>query len=342
MGHTLRVEPPQSPASSSSNTGRSRVVAAFVAVSLVWGSTYLAIRIALESFPPFALGAVRFLVAGCILYVVARSRGEARPRPAEWRSAVVTGALFFVVGNGLINLAEESVSSGLASILVATMPLWATLMSRFFGAPSSARELGGVALGLVGVAILNVGGELRASPAGAACALLAPLGWALGSMAGRRMPLPPGTLMRTASQMLAGGLANALVSAAVHERFTGAPSGRAIAAAAYLWIFGSLVGMTAYSYLLAHTRPAVATSYAYINPVIAVVLGVALAGERLSATSVVGAVFVLAAVVVVGRSKGRAAGSQSLESASRSRSMVAVASSCASNRSRAPDSPTTT
>jgi drug/metabolite transporter (DMT)-like permease len=321
---------------------RGLLIAAFAAVSIVWGSTYLGIRFALESFPPFALGAARFVSAGAVLYAIARWRGEAPPRAVQWGSALVTGALLFVVGNGLVNVAEESVSSGLASILVATMPLWATLISRFFGAPSSARELGGIALGLVGVAILNVGGELRASPTGAICGLLAALGWAVGSMAGRRLPLPPGTMMRTASQMLAGGLANVVVSAAAHEQFAGAPSARAVAAAAYLWIFGSLVGFTAYSYLLAHTRPAVATSYAYVNPVIAVILGVALAGERPTIASVVGAALVLAAVAVVGRGKARAGADQSLDSAMRSRSTVAVASSCTSNRSRAPESPTTT
>jgi drug/metabolite transporter (DMT)-like permease len=333
---------------------RPLLVAAFAVVCVVWGSTYLGIRVALEGFPPFLLGAVRFVAAGAVLFAVARWRGEPAPRAVEWGSALLTGALLFVVGNGLVNVAEQSVSSGLASVLVATMPLWATLISRLFGAKVSARELLGVVLGLVGVAVLNLGGELRASPTGAACALLAPMGWALGSMAGRRLPLPPGTMMRTASQMLGGGAALAVVGLAAHERFASAPSARAIAAAAYLFVFGSLLGFTAYSYLLAHTRPAVATSYAYVNPVIAVVLGVAFAGEHFGAASGVGAVIVLAAVALVGRGKaaaiprGQERGSSaapagySLDSASRSRSTVAVASCSAPKRSTAPDSPTTT
>jgi drug/metabolite transporter (DMT)-like permease len=327
----------------SATSSRPLLVAAFVTVCVVWGSTYLGIRVALEGFPPFMLGAIRFLAAGAVLFAAARAKGEPTPRAAEWGSALLTGALLFVVGNGLVNVAEQSVSSGLASVLVATMPLWATLMSRLFGAPVSARELLGVVLGLVGVAVLNLGGELRASPTGAVCALLAPMGWALGSIAGRRLPLPPGTMMRTASQMLGGGAALAVVGLAAHERFESAPSARAIAAVAYLCVFGSLIGFTAYSYLLAHTRPAVATSYAYVNPVIAVALGVVLAGERFGATSVVGAVIVLAAVALVGRAKATPVSpSYNLESASRSRSTVAVGSCSASKRSTAPDSPTTT
>lgn len=333
----------QAPAAS-----RPLLVAAFVAVCVVWGSTYLGIRVALEGFPPFLLGAVRFLAAGGVLFAVARVRGEPAPRAAQWGSALLTGGLLFVVGNGLVNVAEKSVSSGLASVLVATMPLWATLVGRFFGATVSPRELLGVVLGLAGVAVLNLGGELRASPAGAVCALLAPMGWALGSMAQRRLPLPPGTMMRTASQMLGGGAALVVVSLAAGERLTAAPSARAIAAVVYLCVFGSLVGFTAYSYLLAHTRPAVATSYAYVNPVIAVILGVALAGEHFGATSMVGAAIVLAAVALVGRAKAaqstaaQSMADQSRDSASLSRSTVAVASGSPSNRSTAPDSPTTT
>jgi drug/metabolite transporter (DMT)-like permease len=338
---------PAHPAAASGS--RPLLVAAFVAVCVVWGATYLGIRVALEGFPPFLLAAVRSFAAGGVLFAVARARGEPAPRAAEWGSALLTGALLFVVGNGLVNVAEQSVSSGLVSVLVATMPLWATLMSRFFGVRVSARELLGVVLGLAGVAVLNLGGELRASPTGAVCALLAPMGWALGSMASRKLPLPPGTMMRTASQMLGGGAALSVVGLVAHERLAWPPSARAVAAVAYLCVFGSLVGFTAYSYLLAHTRPAVATSYAYVNPVIAVVLGVALAGERFGATSVVGAVIVLAAVALVGRAK-RTQGTASipperaysLESASRSRSTVEVASCSASNRSATPDSPTTT
>jgi drug/metabolite transporter (DMT)-like permease len=276
---------------------RTLLIVAFAVVSIVWGSTYLGIRVALEAYPPFFLGAARFVVAGAVLVAVARARGEAMPSRRQWGSAALTGVLFFVVGNGLVNVAERSVSSGLASVLVATMPLWMTVFGRLFGATSSPREIGGVLLGLSGVVILNLGGDLRASSAGAMVCLLAPMGWALGSVASRRLPLPSG-VMRTGAQMLSGGAAMLLVSLALHEHL-GPQTARTGLALAYLCVFGSLVGFTAYSYLLQHTRPAVASSYAYVNPVIAVVLGMAMAGEKFGVQSAVGALVVLAAVALV-------------------------------------------
>jgi drug/metabolite transporter (DMT)-like permease len=280
------------------------LVAAFLVVSIVWGSTYLVIRFALDSYPPFFLGAVRFLVAGGALYALARLRGEPGPRAVEWRSAALTGVLFFVVGNGLVNVAEQSVSSGLASVLVASMPLWATLFARAFGQRSSAGETAGELLGMAGVAVL-VGGDLRGSPGGAICALLAPMGWALGSVTSKRLPLPAGT-MRTATQMICGGAAMLLVGLARHEHLSSPFAPHALLAVGYLTLFGSLLGFTAYSYLLKHTRPAIATSYAYVNPVIAVIAGVLVAGERFGTSSFVGAAIILAAVALVGRSMRRA------------------------------------
>ena len=205
---------------------RSLLILAFATVCLVWGSTYLAIRVALEGFPPFFIGAVRFVLAGAALFAVARARGEAVPSRKEWASSLLAGTLFFVVGNGLVNLAERSVSSGLVSVLVATMPLWATVFARAFGTAPTGRELAGVGLGLVGVLVLNLGGDLRASPGGALLALLAPMGWALGSVVSQRLPAPPG-VMRTAAQMISGGLAMLVLSAVTRESF-GVPSARAV------------------------------------------------------------------------------------------------------------------
>jgi drug/metabolite transporter (DMT)-like permease len=277
---------------------RARIILAYVAVSLIWGSTYLGIRVSLEGFPPFLLGGVRFIAAGALLYAVARARGVRAPSPREWASAALAGALFFVVGNGLLNLAERSVSSGLASVLVATMPLWTTLFSRMAGEPVSRGEIAGIALGLAGVAVLELGSDLRGSGAGAALALLAPMGWALGSIATRRLPQPP-PMMATAAQMLMGGVATLCVSFAAHEHMTGTPSARAIVAVVYLAVFGSLVGFSAYQYLLRHTRAAVATSYAYVNPPVALILGVTLADEHVGLTSAIGTAIVLGAVVLV-------------------------------------------
>jgi drug/metabolite transporter (DMT)-like permease len=282
---------------------RTLVALAFVAVSIIWGSTYLGIRVALEGFPPFFGGAIRFLLAGALLYGVLRVRGEAAPTAVEWRSAAITGVLYFVVGNGLVIVAEQSVSSGLVAVLVATMPLWATLFERFTGGRIGRLEWVGIALGLTGVVVLNLGGELRASGAGAVCALVAPMGWASASIVSKRLTLPKGP-MCTAAQMLAGGVALAVTSRVLREHIDQVPSARAIGAMAYLIVFGSLVGFTAYVYLLRNTRMSVATSYAFVNPVIALGLGVALAGERIDRASAVGAMIILAAVVLITRGKG--------------------------------------
>lgn len=285
---------------------RALLVLSFLAVCLIWGSTYLGMRLALESFPPFLMGALRFLSAGALLFAFARLRGEPSPRPVEWQSSALTGVLFFVIGNGLIAVAEQSLSSGLTSVMVATMPLWAAIVLRAMGERLAAAEVGGVLLGLSGVLVMNLGAELRASPSGTLVALLAPLGWALGSVASKRVALPATVMMRTAAQMLSGGAAMLGVSFALGERVTAAPTASAVLALAFLCLFGSVVAFSAYVYLLANVSASVATSYAYVNPVIALVIGIAWAGERIDAASASGALMVLGAVLLVARSRAEA------------------------------------
>lgn len=281
---------------------RGLLIASYLALCSLWGSTYLAIAIALEGFPPFLLGGARFFASGVLLIGFARLRGEAWPTRAHWLGMAVAGLFFFVIGNGLIGMAERSVSSGVAAVLVATMPLWITVIGRLVGEPVSRLEIAGVVLGLVGVGVMNLGSELRGSPAGVAMLLLSPLGWAIGSLISKRMPSPPG-MMRAGGQMLAGGLTMGVVALALGERMAAEPSARAIGAALYLMVAGSLIGFTAYSYLLKHTRPVIATSYAYVNPVIAVILGVTIAGESFDLASGVGGVIILAAILLVGLSR---------------------------------------
>jgi drug/metabolite transporter (DMT)-like permease len=285
---------------------RSLLIASYVAVCVIWGSTYLGIAVALESFPPFFLGGLRFIVAGGLMLTVARLRGEPWPERAQWRGALVTAALMFVVGNGLVNAAERSLSSSAASVLAATMPLWMTIFGRLLGERVTGREMVGVALGFVGVAVMNLGSELRASPAGAIMVLCAALGWALGALASRRLPNPPG-IMRVGAQMLGGGVMMALISLGLGERLHAMPSTRSLLAALYLFVFGSLIGFSAFSYLLKHTRAAIASSYAYVNPVIGVLLGVFVAGESFSLASGVGAVIIVASIVMVGLARAAAA-----------------------------------
>jgi drug/metabolite transporter (DMT)-like permease len=235
------------------------------------------------------LAAIRFLVAGSAFYAYLRLRGERAPSLREWGAAAITGVLFFVVSNGLVNVAERSVSTGLASIVVATMPLWATVFSRAMGERVSASEWLAIALGLGG-------------GAGALAAVVSPIAWALGSVVSRKLPLPRGA-MCVATQMITGGVGSAIVSIAARDPMPHDVGVAAIAAAVYLAVFGSIIGFTAYTYLLRNTRASIATSYAFVNPVVAIALGVAFLHERLDSASGVGAAIILAAVLLVTRSK---------------------------------------
>lgn len=274
------------------------IVAALLAVYFLWGSTYLAIRVALETIPPFTLGAARFLVAGGGLYVGLRLAGAPRPGAREWRTSAVTGALLFVGGNGFVVLGEQWVSSGLVALVVGTMPLWAALLGGVAGQRASTREWLGLVLGFLGIAVLSLGGELGAAGLGAVVVLLSPVCWALGVVLGRRWPLPVGP-MAAATQMLAGGVALLALSLLARETMV-APSLRSLVAMAHLIVFGSLVGFTAYGYLLRHARPAIANSYAYVNPVVAIVIGAGIGGEAVGPWTWVAAGIILSAVAVLG------------------------------------------
>lgn len=278
--------------------------AALLAVYLLWGSTYLAIRVALETIPPFTLGALRFLIAGGGLYLVLRLRGVPSPSPREWRSATITGGLLFVGGNGFVVLGEQWVSSGLVALVVGTMPLWAALFAGASGQRSTTREWLGLALGFLGITVLSLGGDLHAAGAGALLVLLAPVCWALGVVLARRGPLPPGA-MAAASQMLTGGVVLLGLSLVRGETLHAVPSDRSLLALAHLIVFGSLVGFTAYGYLLRNARTAVANSYAYVNPIVAIVLGAALAGESVSPATWIAAAIILSAVAVIGLARPR-------------------------------------
>ena len=277
---------------------RALIVLSLLAVYLIWGSTYLGIRIALESWPPFLMSALRFLVAGAALYAFLRWRGVAAPTPRQWRNTVVTGTLLLAAGNGLVCYAEQTVSSSLAAVAIAGMPLFAALFAGLYGRWPRARDWLGIGVGFSGVILLNLGGEMRASPAGAIALVAAPLCWAFGSVWSRHQDMPD-PLMSTAAQMLTGGAVLVLVTLALGESWPAAPTLRATAALAYLTVFGSLVAFTAYIYLLQHVRPALATSYAYVNPPIAVALGVWLAGERFSAPELAAMVVILAGVAII-------------------------------------------
>jgi drug/metabolite transporter (DMT)-like permease len=283
---------------------RLAVVLALAAVYVLWGSTYLGIRIALEGYPPFLMGALRMGTAGVLMYAVLRARGMAPPTRAQWRTLWVLSIWMVLLSNGLVNYAEQEVSSGLAAIAVASMPLWAALFSVLRGDHPSRGEWTGLAIGFVGVLWLNAGSDLAATPKGMIALLIAPVAWAWGSIWSRGLALPP-PFMSAAAQMLCGAgwmLATGLLTG---ERIEALPGLRPTLAVAYLIVFGSIVAFTAYVWLLQNVRPALATSYAYVNPPIAVLFGVLLLDERFGLHDLGAMAVILAGVVIVMRAKAR-------------------------------------
>lgn len=274
------------------------IILSLLSLYTLWGGTYLGMRIALEGIPPFFVAGFRQLTAGIILYIFLRLRGAARPTRAQWLGAAVVGGLLLVVGNGGVVFAEQWVSSGLAALALGAIPLWAALFSGLFGRWPRPIEWCGLAIGFAGLILLNLENGLHANPLGAIVLLIAPIGWSLGSILSQHLPSPKG-LMASAAQMLVGGVMLFIVGSIAGERMTSFPGPRPLAAMLYLIVGGSLIGFCAYGYLLSHVRPALATSYAYANPLVAVGLGVALAGEHVSWMEVLAMLTILSGVVLV-------------------------------------------
>ncbi|TSA51138.1 MAG: drug/metabolite exporter YedA [Nitrosomonadales bacterium] len=274
------------------------VALALISLYFIWGSTFLAIRYAIDSFPPFMMAAMRFLTAGVLLYAVLRLRGAPNPSLPQWGGAAVVGMLLPAVGNGGVSYAEQWVTTGAAALAIATVPLWAALFSGLWGDWPNRREWLGIALGLLGVLALNLGGNMRASPVGAAVLLLAAAGWAFGSLWSRRLPMPGGA-MASAAQMLVGGAVLAGASLLSGEHMIGKPTQQAWLAMAYLVTFGSWIAYSAYLYLLRTVRPILATSYAFVNPLVALLLGVWLMGEHIGGFEWLALLAILGGVVLV-------------------------------------------
>jgi len=269
-----------------------------LALYFIWGSTFLGMKLAIESFPPFMMASLRFLLAGGLLYAVLRLMGTAGPSLAQWGGAAVVGTLLLSVGNAGVAYAQQWVDTGAAAMVIATVPIWVAMFSGFWGEWPHRREWLGIGLGLLGVAILNLDGNMRASPLGAMVLLVAAASWAFGSVLGKRLPLPTGA-MSSAAQMLAGGAVLAIVSWQQGESMTAAPTANALLALAYLVVFGSFIAYSAYLYLLKTVRPALATSYAFVNPLVAIALGVWLANERIGMYEVIAMAVILAGVLLV-------------------------------------------
>jgi len=307
---TGRVTTPDTlPVSGASAAPPKRLVIILSLLSLytLWGGTYLGMRIALEGFPPFFVAGFRQLIAGIILYVFLRLRGAARPTRAQWLGAAIVGGLLLVIGNGGVVFAEQWVSTGLAALALGAIPLWTALFSGLFGRWPRPIEWGGLAIGFAGLVLLNLENGLTANPVGAIILFISPIGWALGSILSQRLPSPKG-LMASAAQMLVGGVMLFILGSVIGERMTSFPGLRPLGAMLYLIVGGSLIAFSAYGYLLRHTRPALATSYAYANPLVAVGLGVALAGEHITLIGVLAMFTILSGVglVTMGRERSRA------------------------------------
>jgi drug/metabolite transporter (DMT)-like permease len=275
------------------------VLLALATVYVVWGSTYLAIRYALVSFPPLLQMGTRFLMAGALLYAFMRWRGAPHPTRLQWRDATLMGTLLLVIGMGSVALASQHITSGMIALLVACSPLIAALWSRLFGSWPTLREWVGIGIGVVGVGVLASGTTLAASPASFIILLVGLSAWTLGSVLSQHtLKLAPGP-MGYASEMLAAGVILIVLGLLRGESIAWPPQPVAAFAWAYLVIAGSLCAFSAYLYLLANVSPTVAMSYVYVNPVIAVALGGVLAGEVLSAREWIGSVVLLSAVVVM-------------------------------------------
>ncbi len=292
------------PSPPADNERRLLVPLALLSVYVIWGSTYYAIRVALEGFPPFLLGAVRFTVAGVLLYAWLRWRGMASPSRLQWRNAAITGTLLLGVGNGLVCYAEQHVASGLAAVAVAGMPLFAALFAGMYGNWPRRLEWVGLAIGLVGVVVLNTGGGMTGSIVGAMALIVASISWAFGSVWSSRQDMPPAA-MNTAAQMLVAGVVLTGVGLLGGERIVAVPSASAIWAMVYLAVMGSLVAFTAYVYLLKTVRAPVASSYAYVNPPVAILIGVAIGGEVIHTLDVVSMAIILLGVglITLGRQR---------------------------------------
>ena len=284
-----------------------RLIAAFAAVYLIWGSTYLAILFAIETIPPFFMAAMRFLTAGVLLYVWQRSRGGPKPEPVHWRTAFILGGLLLVGGNGSVVWAEQFVPSGLAALLVATEPLWIVMLVWLLGKEKlTGRIVVGLLMGFAGVAVLVGPGRLaggdRVDPVGALVLMFAALSWATGSLYSREAPQPSSQQLASAITMLAGGLLFLVVSAITGEFARvdiAAISLKSALATLYLAIFGSLVAFSAYLWLMKATTPARASTYAYVNPVVAVILGWLLAAEPLTPRVMIAATIVVSSVALI-------------------------------------------
>ncbi|MGD9560788.1 MAG: EamA family transporter [Pyrinomonadaceae bacterium] len=292
------------------------LIAAFAAVYIIWGSTYLAIKYAIETIPTFLMAGIRFTVAGAILYAWSRfSAGYERPTLAHWRASLILGTLLLAIGNGAVVLAEHYISSSLAALLIATTPFWIVLLSWGFmgtGRPNH-KVAAGLAVGFVGVSLLILGrgpdggNDSGGQAFGIIATLVATVAWSAGSLYGTRSLAVTSAVQSAGMQMLAGGAVLLMIGTITGEWSTFDPTAVSTTSAlalAYLIVFGAVVAFTAFSWLLRNASPEAVSTYAYVNPAIAVLLGWAVAGESLTGLMLAGAAVVVVSVALITANKG--------------------------------------
>jgi drug/metabolite transporter (DMT)-like permease len=290
------------------HASRAQITAAFASIYVIWGSTYLAIRYADQTIPPFLMAGIRFLVSGTLLYAWARYRGAPSPTPTHWRNAIIAGGFLLLGGNGAVVWAEQFVPSGLTALLVSILPFWLVIIE--WVRPPRRRPHGavlvGLILGFIGIVVLvgpaDLGGHGDVKPIGALVLIVGSLSWAIGSFYSRDAELPESGLLTTGMEMLGGGVLLLIVAGLTGEMSQfdiRRVSSASAAGLIYLITFGSLLGFTSYIWLLDKVSPARLGTYAYVNPVVAVILGWAIAGERLSIRTGVAAAIVICAVALI-------------------------------------------
>jgi len=272
-------------------------------VYVIWGSTYLAIRFAIGTIPPFLMVGTRFMIAGAALYLFARLRGGPKPTAIQWRNTAIAGGSMLMLGNGLLSWAELRVPSGLAALIVAIVPLWMVVFDWLLGGPRPGRNaILGIVLGLVGVGLLVGPGKGAVDPAGAFAVIVAAIAWSAGTLFAKRVDIPKSTFLTTGMEMLAGGIINIAVGLMTGEGAhlqVAAISRDSLLGLVYLIIFGSWIGYSAYTYLVTAVTPARLGTYAYVNPCIALLLGWLIAGETIGPRTLVAMGIIVAAVILL-------------------------------------------
>ena len=274
------------------------VIPALFCTYFIWGSTYLAIRFGIESFPPFLMAGLRFTIAGVILYGFMLYLGKPNPTRKQWLSAAVIGILLPAFGNGTVCYVQQTISSSVAALSIATAPIWMAIFSSIWGHKITLQEWLGIAIGLIGVVLLNVGGSLHGELTSALLLIFAAACWSFGSVWSKHMDLPSG-LMASAAQMLMGGVALLGMSAFQNESWPQHISPKSWGAMLFLVVLGSIVTYSAYQYLLKTVRPLVASSNTFVNPVVAFIVGIWFANEHVSVNEYIALAIILVGVFLV-------------------------------------------